>query len=197
MPSEGKIRRSSTENYDYLWKIVLIGESGVGKTCLIRRLNDGVFPDSSVSTIGVDFAFFSTKLGGKDIKLQVWDTAGQERFSAIVPTYFRNALGFVVAFDVTNRASFQNCEKWLARARACCPESAVIIVGTKTDLEAERVVSEEEASNYATQRGARYMGVSAKSGTNVQECLCDLVNKIYTSPALLTAADHPDRKSVV
>merc|ERR1740130_882215 len=121
---------------DYLFKLLLIGDSGVGKSCLLLRFADDKWTDSYISTIGVDFKIRTIELDGKTIKLQIWDTAGQERFRTISSTYYRGAHGIIVVYDITNMVSFDNVKRWLTEIDKYARENVnKLLVGNKMDLD--------------------------------------------------------------
>merc|ERR1712157_499578 len=133
-------------DYDYLFKLVLIGDSGVGKSCLLLRFADDSFTDSYISTIGVDFRFRTVNIDMKTVKLQIWDTAGQERFRTITSAYYRGAHGIIMVYDVTNSESFEHVEEWLSEVNRHASETTKkLLVGNKCDLESERAVQKEDA----------------------------------------------------
>ncbi|XP_040871128.1 ras-related protein RABD2c-like isoform X1 [Glycine max] len=132
--------------YDYLFKLLLIGDSGVGKSCLLLRFADDSYLDSYISTIGVDFKIRTVEQDGKTIKLQIWDTAGQERFRTITSSYYRGAHGIIVVYDVTDQESFNNVKQWLNEIDRYASENVnKLLVGNKCDLTANKVVSYETA----------------------------------------------------
>merc|ERR1712100_792056 len=136
--------------YDYLFKLLLIGDSGVGKSCLLLRFADDTYTDSYISTIGVDFKIRTIELDGKTIKLQIWDTAGQERFRTITSSYYRGAHGIIVVFDVTDQESFENVKHWLQEIDKYANEGVMkLLVGNKSDLQSKKVVSYDEAKELA------------------------------------------------
>merc|ERR1712099_175272 len=127
--------RMASPEYDYLFKLLLIGDSGVGKSCLLLRFADDKWTDSYISTIGVDFKIRTIELDGKTIKLQIWDTAGQERFRTISSTYYRGAHGIIVVYDITNLDSFNNVRRWLTEIDKYARENVnKLLVGNKADL---------------------------------------------------------------
>ncbi|BFZ21426.1 hypothetical protein BsWGS_24465 [Bradybaena similaris] len=153
----------------YLLKIVIIGNSQVGKTSLLTRYIDDRFTEHHVTTIGVDFMVKNLIRQGKVAKMQLWDTAGQERFRTIVSLFYRGAEGLVIVFDVTNAESFKKVPFWLKEARTQSEtECIIILVGNKTDLP-ERTVDKKTAQAFADAHGIQYIETSAKSATNVHE----------------------------
>jgi len=155
-------------DYDYLFKLVLIGDSGVGKSCLLLRFADDNFTDSYISTIGVDFRFRTITIDKKTVKLQIWDTAGQERFRTITSAYYRGADGIIMVYDVTSVESFEHVEEWLNEVERHANEStSKLLVGNKADLIEEKQVSEETAQRFADKLGISFIETSAKTSTNV------------------------------
>lgn len=157
-------------DYDHLFKLVLIGDSGAGKSCLLLRFADDAFTDSYITTIGVDFRFKTIPVEKKTIKLQIWDTAGQERFRTITSAYYRGADGIILVYDTCDRESFQHVDDWLNEVNRYVNESTCkILVGNKSDLESERQVSTEEAQKKAEELGMAFIETSAKEATNVEQ----------------------------
>jgi len=168
--TSGKDGYDMYQGYDYLFKMLLIGDSGVGKSSLLLRFTDNTFVESFVATIGVDFKIKTMTIDGATVKLQIWDTAGQERFRTITSTYYRGSHGIIVVFDITNPTSFQNIQKWLLEIeRNANQDVSRLLVGNKVDKESERKVSYEEAKALAEQVGLTYAESSAKDCTNVTE----------------------------
>jgi len=154
--------------YDFLFKLVLIGDSGVGKSCLLLRFADDNFTSSYISTIGVDFRFRTVYVDGKTVKLQIWDTAGQERFRTITSAYYRGADGIILVYDVTNKESFDHVEEWLAEVDRYANESTLkLLVGNKADLVEQKEISEETAQQFADSLGIPFIEASSKTATNV------------------------------
>eukprot|EP00258_Populus_trichocarpa_P042364 XP_024458383.1 GTP-binding protein YPTM2 [Populus trichocarpa] len=162
--------------YDYLFKLLLIGDSGVGKSCLLLRFADGSYLDSYISTIGVDFKIRTVEQDGKTMKLQIWDTAGQERFRTITSSYYRGAHGIIVVYDVTDQESFNNVK---------------LLVGNKSDLTANKVVSYETAKAFADEIGIPFIETSAKNSTNVEQAFMamatEIKNRMASQPAMNNA----------
>ncbi|TYH40270.1 hypothetical protein ES332_D12G235800v1 [Gossypium tomentosum] len=178
--------------YDYLFKLLLIGDSGVGKSCLLLRFADDSYLDSYISTIGVDFKIRTVEHDGKIIKLQIWDTAGQERFRTITSSYYRGAHGIIIVYDVTDQESFNNVNQWLNEISRYGSENVnKLLVGNKSDLTAKRVVSPEAAQAFADELGIPFMETSAKNATNVQQAFlamaADIKNRMASQPASSTA----------
>merc|ERR1719263_2695569 len=160
---------TKSKDYDYLFKLVLIGDTGVGKSCILLRFADDAFTESYISTIGVDFRFRTIKVENKTVKLQIWDTAGQERFRTITSAYYRGADGIIMVYDVTDRESFNHVDDWLNEVNRYVNESTCkILIGNKCDMESDRQVSTEEARKKAEDLGIAFIETSAKDATNVE-----------------------------
>lgn len=156
--------------YDYLFKFIVIGDTGVGKSCLLLYFIDKRFRIDHEITIGVEFGSKTFPIGGKVVKLQVWDTAGQDSFRSIVRSYYRGACGALLVFDVTRRESFQNLETWLEDARQNGnPEMSIVLCANKVDLEDKRVITTEEGKEFAERHQMIYVETSAKSGVGVDD----------------------------
>lgn len=169
--------------YNYQLRVILIGDSTVGKTSLLHEFKQDSTGDLDYSlTLGVDYYAKVLNMEQRIIKLQVWDTAGQERFRSIVRSYFRNAVGGLLVFDISSRSSFESLDGWLQEASLSDPshELVFILVGNKCDLKESRQVSKEEAMSYAKQHGMNYIETSAKTGLNVKEAFDMLVQIIMT-----------------
>jgi len=165
--------------YDYLFKLLLIGDSGVGKSCLLLRFADDTYTESYISTIGVDFKIRTIDLDGKTIKLQIWDTAGQERFRTITSSYYRGAHGIIVVYDCTDLESFNNLKQWLEEIdRYACENVNKLLVGNKCDLTLKKVVDQQTAKEYADQLGIPFLETSAKSAMNVEQAFMTMATEI-------------------
>ena len=165
--------------YDHLFKLLLIGDSGVGKSCLLLRFADDTYTESYISTIGVDFKIRTIEIGGKQIKLQIWDTAGQERFRTITSSYYRGAHGIIVVYDVTDQASFSNVKQWLQEIdRYACENVNKLLVGNKCDLTTKKVVDFNTAKEFADGLGIPFLETSAKNSTNVEEAFITMATEI-------------------
>nr|AAB28535.1 ras-related GTP binding protein possessing GTPase activity [Oryza sativa] len=165
--------------YDYLFKLLLIGDSGVGKSCLLLRFADDSYLESYISTIGVDFKIRTVEQDGKTIKLQIWDTAGQERFRTITSSYYRGAHGIIVVYDVTDQESFNNVKQWLNEIDRYASENVnKLLVGNKCDLAENRVVSYEAGKALADEIGIPFLETSAKDATNVEKAFMTMAGEI-------------------
>jgi len=162
------------------WKILLIGDSSVGKTCLLLRFVDDKYTESFVSTIGVDYKIKTiTDDAGNTVKLQIWDTAGQERFRTITSSYYHGAHGIIVVYDVTDNVTFSNVKQWLEEiSRYASQTVAKLLVGNKSDLETDRVVSYQAAKEFADESHLAFIETSAKTGHNVKEAFTKMVQEV-------------------
>lgn len=179
--------------YDYLFKLLLIGDSGVGKSCLLLRFADHTYTESYISTIGVDFKIRTIELDGKTIKLQIWDTAGQERFRTITSSYYRGAHGIIVVYDVTDTESFNNVKQWLNEIdRYACEGVNKLLVGNKCDLVSKKAVNYETAKALADKLDIPFLETSAKAATNVEKAFltmaAEIKNTVATQPTTQTTA---------
>ncbi|KAF3450635.1 hypothetical protein FNV43_RR06724 [Rhamnella rubrinervis] len=166
---------------DHLFKLLLIGDSGVGKSCLLLRFADDSYIESYISTIGVDFKIRTVEQDGKVIKLQIWDTAGQERFRTITNSYYRGAHGIVIVYDVTDEESFNNVKVWLEEIDKFTTSNVnKLLIGNKSDLTAKRVVPSETAKAFADEIGIPFLETSAKNATNVEQAFMTMVAEIKT-----------------
>jgi Ras-related protein Rab-1A len=168
-----------SSEYDYLFKLVVIGDSGVGKSSICTRYTKGVYNDMFLTTIGVDFECHTIVLDDKIIKLQIWDTAGQERFRTITSSYYRGAHGIIVVYDVTDFESFNNVKSWLHEIdRYACENVNKLLVGNKCDLESSRKVTTEQAKEFADSLGIQFLETSAKNSTNVENAFQQMAHQI-------------------
>ncbi|XP_041010278.1 ras-related protein RABA2a-like [Juglans microcarpa x Juglans regia] len=172
--------RRADEEYDYLFKVVLIGDSGVGKSNLLSRFTRNEFCLESKSTIGVEFATRTLQVEGRTVKAQIWDTAGQERYRAITSAYYRGALGALLVYDVTKPTTFENVSRWLKELRDHADSNIVImLIGNKTDLKHLRAVATEDAQGYAEKEGLSFIETSALEATNVEKAFQKILGEIY------------------
>ena len=185
----------SSQEYDYLFKLLLIGNSCVGKSSLLFRFVENVWDDNFVPTIGVDFVSYiynnslinlqklkTLEVNGKKVKLQIWDTAGQERFKNITASYYRGGNGVLVVYDITDRESFDNLNSWLIEIEKNANKNVYkLLIGNKSDLEDKRKVTYQEGKDFATSNGMQFMETSAKTASKVQEAFELLTQEIIKS----------------
>jgi len=173
-------------------KILIIGESGVGKSSLLLRFTDDAFDPEISATIGVDFKVKVISIDGNKVKLAIWDTAGQERFRTLTPSYYRGGQGAILVYDVTNRDSFQKVEDWLNELETYTTNHDMIkmLVGNKCDKEDERQVSKEEGIKCARKHQMMFIEASAKTKEGVQCAFEELVEKVIQTPGLWEACDR-------
>ncbi|XP_008787455.1 ras-related protein RABE1c-like [Phoenix dactylifera] len=167
-------------DYDYLIKLLLIGDSGVGKSCLLLRFTDDSFTTSFITTIGIDFKIRTVELDGKRIKLQIWDTAGQERFRTITTAYYRGAMGILLVYDVTDESSFNNIRNWIRQIEQHASDNVnKILVGNKADMdESKRAVSTSQGQMLADEYGIKFFETSAKTNFNVEQVFFSIAREI-------------------
>lgn len=156
-------------DYDHLFKLLIIGDSGVGKSSILLRFADNLFSGSYITTIGVDFKIRTINVDGEKIKLQIWDTAGQERFRTITSTYYRGTHGVIVVYDVTNSESFVNVKRWLHEIEQNCDVVNKVLVGNKDDCPDLKVVERNDAQKFAEHMGVQLFETSAKENQNIEE----------------------------
>ena len=173
----------ASNQYDLLVKLLLIGDSGVGKSAILTRFADDSFTQSFITTIGIDFKIRTIIIDGKRIKLQIWDTAGQERFKTITTAYYRGAMGILLVYDVTNEQSFASVDNWMAAIQQHASESVnKVLLGNKADtsgpLVSKRVVDTSRGQALAAQHGIRFFETSAKNGINVEESFSTIARDI-------------------
>lgn len=180
--------------YDYLFKLLLIGDPGVGKTSLLLKFGDSTYSENH---IGIDFKLRTIKQDDKIIKLQIWNTAGQERFRTITSSYYRGARGLFVVYDVTNQESFSNLNEWFDEIDKHVSKDVIkVLVGNKVDMETEKVVDYTAAEEYAKRLEVPFLETSAKNGTNVEQALMTMATEIKNRMGPITS-DSPDSKPSV
>jgi len=185
--------------FDYLFKLLLIGNSGVGKSCMLLRYSENNFTTNFFNTIGVDFKIKSIVLDGKNIKLQIWDTAGQDRFRTITSSYYRGAQGIMVVYDITDRDSFDNIKSWMHEIEKYAQENVIrVLVGNKNDLGDKRKVSVEEGEALAKQYGILFFETSAKNANNIDmtfQAVAKLImEKQASMPSRMNELGRVDKK---
>ncbi|KAL6209022.1 hypothetical protein ACLB2K_019965 [Fragaria x ananassa] len=167
---------------EYLFKVVLIGDSAVGKSNLLSRFARNEFDQNSKATIGVEFQTQAVEIDGKEVKAQIWDTAGQERFRAVTSAYYRGAVGALVVYDISRKTTFESVERWLNELTMHCDTAvAKMLVGNKCDLEDIRAVTIEDGKSLAEEKGLFFMETSALDATNVQEAFEVVIREIYNN----------------
>lgn len=167
-------------DYEYLYKIVLIGDSGVGKSNLLSRFTRDEFNLESRSTIGVEFATRTLEIDGKRVKAQIWDTAGQERYRAITSAYYRGAVGALIVYDISKTESYESVSRWLKELREHADANIIIeLVGNKSDLDHLRAVPTDEAKNFANENSLLFTEASALNANNVDLSFHQLLKNIY------------------
>ncbi|KAJ1509140.1 Ras- protein Rab-4A [Coelomomyces lativittatus] len=169
--------------YDFLFKFLIVGSAGTGKSCLLYRFLEDKFRPNTSHTIGVEFGSKVIQIGKYRIKLQIWDTAGQERFKSVTRSYYRDAAGALLVFDVSNRESFTSLITWLKDAQTLAsPNIVIVMVGHKSDLDSQREISYDEANEYAKQHDLVYIEASSITGNHVQDafhkCASIILSKI-------------------
>jgi small GTP-binding protein len=161
--------KNKTSDYQYIFKLILIGNSGVGKSSILQRYMNKTFEESYKCTIGVDFLMKSLEVKGKTVKLQLWDTAGQEKYKSMVSSYYRGANVALVVFDITSRSSFESLPLWIENYYKNGPEQKnIILIGNKKDMADQRQVTQEEAEEFSETNNMIYFETSAKEGDNVE-----------------------------
>lgn len=186
-----------SNEYDYLFKLLLIGDSSVGKSCLLLRFADDSYVDSYISTIGVDFKIRTVELEGKTVKLQIWDTAGQERFRTITSSYYRGAHGIIIVYDVTEMESFTNVKQWLNEIDRYASDSVCkLLVGNKCDLVENKVVTTEMGKALADELGIPFLETSAKDAINVEQAFLTMAAEIKKKVGNLHTANKQSSGTV-
>ena len=171
--------QASGAPYDIQVKLLMIGDSGVGKTCLLLRYANDSFSPTFITTIGIDFKIKNVDIDGTKIKLQIWDTAGQERFRTITTSYFRGAQGILLVYDVTDRRSFESIRNWISQIQQHADVHVnKILVGNKCDMLDEKVVSTEEGEKLAKEFGIQFWECSAKNDINVDESFIGIARSV-------------------
>ncbi|XP_001356197.3 ras-related protein Rab-14 isoform X1 [Drosophila miranda] len=167
-------------NYNYIFKYIIIGDMGVGKSCLLHQFTEKKFMANCPHTIGVEFGTRIIEVDDKKIKLQIWDTAGQERFRAVTRSYYRGAAGALMVYDITRRSTYNHLSSWLTDTRNLTnPSTVIFLIGNKSDLESTREVTYEEAKEFADENGLMFLEASAMTGQNVEEAFLETARKIY------------------
>ena len=174
---------SSTQNpngYDMIFKIVLIGDTSVGKTNILSKYLSDEFDPESKATVGVEFGTKNFKIENNIVKVQIWDTAGQERYRSITNAYYKGAKGALLVYDITNKKSFDNLDRWISDLKTNGDEKiSIVLLGNKSDLESQRVISTEEGKNKAELFKFAFMETSALNGSNIEKAFDELIKEVY------------------
>ncbi|CAI5483500.1 unnamed protein product [Closterium sp. Yama58-4] len=187
LPSQTDGGPQLSAHSDHVFKLLLVGDSGVGKSCLLLRFASDTYDDMS-PTIGVDFKIKSVIVNGKRVNLTIWDTAGQERFRTLTSSYYRGAAGIILVYDVTRRETLTSVvDGWMEEVQrySTLPGCALMLVGNKADREADREVGKEVGAELARSWGCLFLECSAKTRLNVQQCFSELVHKIMETSCLV------------
>ncbi len=169
---------STNEEPEINLKILILGDSSVGKTSLLLKYADGYFPTMYVATIGVEYKIKKININGADINLQIWDTAGQERFRSITKNFMKGADGIMYVYDITQKSSFDNLKSWIRSSEESTEGFKKLIAGNKSDLEIDRVVQNESLTKYCEDKNIKGLEVSAKTGSKVNEAFETLARLI-------------------
>jgi len=166
--------------YKYLFKYIIVGDTAVGKSCLLLQFTDKRFQPVHDLTIGVEFGSRTVNIDGSQVKLQIWDTAGQEKFRSITRSYYRGTTGALLVYDITRRETFEHLTEWLEDCRKYSnPNMVIMLIGNKCDLEEKRAVPREEGEKFAKQHGLFFLETSAKTDQNVDEAFVATAKSIF------------------
>jgi Ras-related protein Rab-2A len=167
--------------YDLSFKMIVIGDAGVGKSCLTSQASKGIFEESYSATVGFEFLVFNVKLNEKVVKLQIWDTCGQELYRSLISSFYRNSSLAMMVYAINNKESFMHIESWLKEVKLQSnPDIKVFLIGNKSDLEEERKVTLEEAKTFKEEHGIHYFSeASAKNGINAKEVFIEAAKLLY------------------
>lgn len=182
-------------NFEYIYKIIIVGDSGVGKSTVVDNYITGSFTDDIKSTIGIDFQLKAIDTGPDKIKIQIWDTAGQERYRSICRSYYRQAGGILIMFDLTRKVTFDNIPKWITEIKQNVDnmyEMEIMLVGNKADLEARREVSDYEIIKLQEEFDLPYIETSAKSDLNVNTTFKELVERVHRHKRFIHCTKYPE-----
>ena len=173
-------KKGSNTGMDCVYKVLLLGDSTVGKTCILLKYTDKIFQETHMMTIGLDYRLKTMKLqSGKEVKLQIWDTAGQDRFRSITKNYYKGSHGIILIYDVTSLKTFENVKSWVSQIHEEISDKVVIyLVGNKIDMDDERKVQTEEGQKLAEELGVPFVETSAKSGVNIDNIFSDITERI-------------------
>ena len=188
---------NSDQDYEFIFKVLLLGNSNVGKSSLFLRFVDDIWNDTFVPTIGVDFKIKTFNIDSKKIKMQIWDTAGQERFKNIIASYYRGAHGILLLYDVTDKDSFKNLSNWLIEIEKNASKNVLkVLIGNKCDLEDKRVVTFNQGKEFADTYGLKFIETSAKKKMNVNEAFETLGRELMIASADKKVNKTKDTKKI-
>ena len=187
----------SDQDYEFIFKVLLLGNSNVGKSSLFLRFVDDVWNDTFVPTIGVDFKIKTLEIDSKKVKMQIWDTAGQERFKNIISSYYRGAHGILLLYDVTDKESFKNLSNWLIEIEKNASKNILrILIGNKCDLEDKRVITHAQGKEFADTYGLKFIETSAKKNLNVSEAFETLGRELMNAGAEKKIEKQKENKKI-
>ena len=188
----------STQNdYEFIFKVLLLGNSNVGKSSLFLRFVDDIWNDTFVPTIGVDFKIKTFDIDEKKIKMQIWDTAGQERFKNIIASYYRGAHGILLIYDVTDKDSFKNLSNWLIEIEKNASKNVLkVLIGNKADLEDKRVITYNQGKDFADAYGLKFIETSAKKNMNVNEAFETLGRELMKASSDKKINNQKENKTI-
>ena len=176
-------------------KLLIIGDSSVGKTSIMFRFSDDVFSHTFIPTIGIDFKIKTVEINGKQVKLQIWDTSGQERFDAITRSYYRGAMGIMLVYDLTFAKSFTRIEKWIRNIQENADHDVEkVLLANKCDMEDNRVISKESGEALAMEYGMQFYETSAKININIDKPIMELSERIYSRYIQVLAENECDTR---
>ena len=194
-------KKMEEKDFDFNFKVLLLGNSGVGKSSLLLRFVDMTFNETFISTLGVDFKVKTMEIEDKNVKMQIWDTAGQERFRNIISSYFKGCHGILLLYDITNKESFKNLGYWLHEIEANANQKVLkILIGNKNDLEEERQISVKEGQDFADKKEMQFIETSVKMNNNINEAFYALGKKMieyYSKQKPTTIQDNNEKKTLV
>lgn len=184
------------KQFDHLYKTVIIGNSGVGKSAILVRFVENQFSEHYLATIGVDFRFKTIQVDAKNVKFQIWDTAGQERFRTITSAYYRGSQGILLVFDLTDPLSFENiCKFWMNEVETYAEKDAIFfLIGNKSDLQDQRQVPQDKIKQFCNQKNLTYMQCSAKEGDHIKQIFISLARKLEQKLTVKNSKGVNDRK---
>ena len=187
---------SKEEHSDIKVKIMLIGDSNVGKTSIIKRYCKNIFSKSHISTVGIDLETKNIKIGKQIINLQLWDTAGQERYRGLSKNYYNNSDAFIIVYDITNSKSFENVTNWIMQIKENASENVkIVLFGNKSDLEDQRIINEEEGKKFAKDNNINFYETSAENGANVEKAIIDLVKEVINDENFTKGSENTSQLS--